>query len=233
METWKPIPDFPNNQISSYGNVKGAREKELKTWLRNGYKSVSLYYKGRKHTFNIHRLVAENFIANDLNKECVNHIDGDKQNNNMSNLEWCSPKENTKHALENNLAKKSKQPVIQFTLDGKYIQQFNSIKEAEYKTGISNKHISSVCKGSRNQTGGFKWLYVKKQSSTQIPLDSKQIVDFPNYLIDRNGDIYSKKSKKIMTPKVLLSGLKTIKLCNNGVSKDLYINKLLREHFNS
>lgn len=78
--------------------------------LINGYTSVTLCNNGRKKQFLLHRLVAEKYISNPYKKPCVNHIDGNKSNNNVSNLEWCTYKENINHAYENGLmvAKKGK-----------------------------------------------------------------------------------------------------------------------------
>lgn len=68
-----------------------------------GYKVVGLWENGKQSTYTVHRLVALAFIPNPDNKPCVNHIDGDKGNNLVSNLEWCTYSENTLHALENKL----------------------------------------------------------------------------------------------------------------------------------
>ena len=110
MENWKTITDFEDYQISSFGNVKSIanaaskKERILKPLITsNGYFRVALY-KGKKSYFkSIHRLVAEYFIENSFNKEQVNHIDGNKLNNNVFNLEWCTYRENINHAIKNNL----------------------------------------------------------------------------------------------------------------------------------
>lgn len=120
MEIWKEIPGFSNYQISNKSNVKSiARikykkyggkynglivpqsypEKILTPRLNNaGYYGVHLYHEGRMQTFSIHRLVALAFLPNPENKETINHIDGNKQNNTLSNLEWATVQENLTHA---------------------------------------------------------------------------------------------------------------------------------------
>lgn len=114
-----PIPGFSNYRISSDGVVKSlsrkvkcgkygkktTKETILKSCVsRNGYPTAVLISdNGKKKTKYVHRLVAESFLDNKNNENCVNHKDGDKLNNCLENLEWCSYKENTLHAFKNNL----------------------------------------------------------------------------------------------------------------------------------
>lgn len=117
-EVWKPIEGYEGlYEVSNLGRVKnlerripfgyGLRtipERILKNNVNEfGYLYVRLYKdaKGKKHK--IHRLVAQTFIENPENKKCVNHIDGNKQNNSVENLEWVTHSENMKHASDNKL----------------------------------------------------------------------------------------------------------------------------------
>lgn len=74
--------------------------KFLKQETIKGYKRVALSVNGKTKRFQVHRLVAMYFIENPLNKPCVNHIDGDKENNNINNLEWCTYSENERHSYD-------------------------------------------------------------------------------------------------------------------------------------
>lgn len=117
-EVWKDIKDFPNYQISNFGRVK-SKGRYRKVGIKNvdkiykkefiingyinkkGYRQVTLYDKnGKPKTMRVHRLVALHFITNSDNLSQVNHIDGNKLNNNVFNLEWISNYDNMQHAIK-------------------------------------------------------------------------------------------------------------------------------------
>lgn len=98
----KTIPGFPNYTIDTNGVVRGTAEKK-QTHGKNGYKYVTLYHKNLGKKLYIHRLMAELYIPNPENKRTVNHIDGIKHNNALSNLEWHTDSENIQHAYDNGL----------------------------------------------------------------------------------------------------------------------------------
>ena len=116
IEEWKDIKGYEGKyQISSFGNVRSLydvnqykntkRIKILKLGQRNGYSVINLCKNGKRKSFQIHRLVAEAFIPNEKNDEIVNHIDEDKKNNNVNNLEWCTQLKNVKHSLHQRINK--------------------------------------------------------------------------------------------------------------------------------
>jgi transposase len=88
---------------TQYKGQQGVVKKLKHNHDHDGYCIITLNHKGKKYTRKIHRLVAEAFIENPLNLPQVNHKDGDKDNNDMSNLEWMSCIDNINHARENNL----------------------------------------------------------------------------------------------------------------------------------
>jgi hypothetical protein len=96
-EIWKPIIGYEGLfEVSSLGRVKNCRfNKFKKQRIRSGYYSVTLFKDKKLKSLSIHRIMAEAFLEN--RKECVNHIDGNKLNNNLNNLEWVSYRENAVH----------------------------------------------------------------------------------------------------------------------------------------
>ena len=115
MELWKDIKGYEGlYKVSSLGrvkrlnrivtehtgNIRHLKEKILKGGkYPNGYKFICLRKNNENKNVMIHRLVAQSFISNSNNKLCVNHIDGNKSNNSVENLEWCTHSENLKHAV--------------------------------------------------------------------------------------------------------------------------------------
>lgn len=108
----KDIKGFENYySVSDDGKIfSKVRRKYLKlNYKKNGYVYVTLQVKNKKFTKRVHRLVAEAFIKNPDNKPFVNHIDGDKSNNSIKNLEWVTGKENNVHAIRTGLFNPKKQ----------------------------------------------------------------------------------------------------------------------------
>ena len=102
LEIWKQIKEYPRYSVSNLGRVKNNNtDKVLKGYMDfKGYQRVCIHCRGEgiRKDLKVHRLVAEAFVPNPDNKPQVNHIDGNKQNNAASNLEFCTNQENQLHA---------------------------------------------------------------------------------------------------------------------------------------
>jgi len=100
-EEYRQIKDCKSYEISNLGNIRNVRRrhKTLKQRLKkDGYYDIRLWYKGRHKSFLIHRLVAVTFLDNPLNKEDINHLDFNRSNNRLENLEWSTTSENVKYS---------------------------------------------------------------------------------------------------------------------------------------
>ena len=128
----------------------------------NGYMVVNLRRDGTSKVSLVHILVATAFIPNPNKLPMVNHIDGDKTNNSVSNLEWSTYSDNNIHALYNNLRKPKGTPVMQITEDGDIVNVFNSATEAERETGISARQILRCVNMKAFYAGGFSWEAYRK-----------------------------------------------------------------------
>ena len=179
-EIWKQIPDFSNYEISSYGNVrnKSSRKHFSKRSLRGGYIRINLKNDDKKpKSLTIHRIVAITFIPNVENKYTVNHINHNKLDNRVENLEWASTTEQNRHKRK---VPRDKQRLISsrkiWRLDrdtNKKIQLYETIRDASKwvfdnnLTSIENfdngnnikTKICAVCRKKRNHSYGYKWEY--------------------------------------------------------------------------
>lgn len=158
------IKDFPNYEVSSLGRVKN-KTQILKTLYNkdNDRPYISLYNNGLRKSVYIHRLVAEAFIPNPQGLPEVNHIDRDKRNNCITNLEWVTPKENMKHLEDNFNFSFGRIPIIGINKRTKEKFLFQSIKEAVdflKKEGYPNASaggISNVINGKRKSAYNYLW----------------------------------------------------------------------------
>lgn len=233
-EIWKNIPNFEGKyKASNLGNVKSLITNKIMSGksLRGGYRSVWLIDK----CYKIHRLVALTFLKNDdKTKNVVNHIDGNKLNNNVKNLEWVTTAENTKHGYtvgKNKVTKRAVKMIGKFT--GNIIYTFESLQLARIVTGISDSSIANVCKGKMLYAGGYKWEFADKNLNETI-IDftgMKEIKNFPNYKIRKDGVIYSIRFKKILKQQINSDGYKVISLANNNKKGTFLVHRLVAEHF--
>jgi len=107
---WKKVIGYEKYEVSNFGIIRNSITKTEKAMTNHnsGYLSTGFCNKYKKETILVHRLVAIHFIPNPDNKRCVNHKDGNKKNNCIENLEWCTHKENNDHAFRNGLKNPAK-----------------------------------------------------------------------------------------------------------------------------
>lgn len=147
--------------VSDKGEVrKDTTNYLMKLQIQQGYSHVTIQINGKAKRFRVHRLVAEAFIPNPDGKPYVNHIDGNRQNNSITNLEWVTPTENTRHAIDTGLMLPTRErAVVQFSLDGEKIAEYVSISAAARETNSKDEKICLCCQLQREQHNGYQWRY--------------------------------------------------------------------------
>lgn len=179
QEAWKNIPNYEDlYQVSNYGRVKSLKyddgvRKHMKTKIlkqclnTNGYYIVNLNNKSHR----VHRLIAKTFISNPNNYPCVNHIDGNKENNRVNNLEWCTSSYNNKEAYRLGLKRppmqgkkgekfpKKMKKILMCDEKGKIIEKFWCLADIPRKYGYSRNEVSKCCRGLKDKYLGYIWRY--------------------------------------------------------------------------
>ena len=178
-EIWLPIEGYENlYEVSNLGRVRrlesvvngkaGSKRKVPGKILKprankNGYLMIRLSKNSIYRPCYLHRLVSSAFIPNPDKKFQVNHLDEDKTNNTVENLEWCTAKENVNYGTRNKrTAEKLQKPVLCVELN----QIFPSLNEAARQLGLSKGNISNVLAGRYKTTGGYHFEYAETKTAS-------------------------------------------------------------------
>lgn len=215
-EIWKVIKDFPNYEVSTFGNVRNITTGKLrKQNIRNGYNHLTLYNGSIEKTLKVHRLVAITFISNPENKNTVNHKDHNPLNNNVNNLEWSTMAEQNKHKREPSKETKSLiasrkvwrvdkntneklelyqtlKLAAQWILDNK----FSSSENIDHL----RKKIISVAQGKSQTAFGYKWIYEQIET-----LENEIWKLIPASLINNNKDYFISTLGRVKNPRGRIS----------------------------
>lgn len=184
-EEWKDVVNYEGYyQVSNLGRIKSLDrvivdkngvEMQIPSIIKKlqksktGYWCIELWRHNKLKYVKVHRLIADAFIPNPENKPQVNHIDSNRLNNDISNLEWCTPSENTIHAVRlgrikspmvgmKGLFTARNKPVIQLSISGVILKEFMSQTAAAIELGLSPTNISACVNGKTKTCGGFKWI---------------------------------------------------------------------------
>lgn len=123
--------------------------------------------QGKRTTKNVHRLTAEEFIPNPNNYEQVNHIDENKENNCIDNLEWCTLTYNINYGYgKYKHAEHLKRKVFQYDINMNFIKEWSSATEAWRNLTIHKNNIMKCCKGEQKTAGGYIWRYADERNTT-------------------------------------------------------------------
>ena len=157
---FEPLKGFEHDYaISRKGKILSLLTDQIvrPTVNSEGYLKITLWKDGKSYTRRVHRLVAEQFIPNPDNLPVVNHIDGNKKNPDVNNLEWCTQQENVQHAFNTGLTLKTSDKVV-VRGDGRV---YKSLTEAAKENYITKSAISKAIHGVRKTAGGWTWKEVK------------------------------------------------------------------------
>jgi len=186
-EQWKVVEGYSNYKISNFGRIINKNNQILKMNKNvSGYTQIAISNNNIRKTLLIHRLVAQAFIPEVEGKTHVNHIDGNKQNNRATNLEWVTPSENMKHAISTgiNIGNKGNpqseemkesnsitfsKPVLQLDLETmEIIKEFKNSIEASKEVNTTYTSILNNCRGESNHSMGFKWCFKEEYNKQEF-----------------------------------------------------------------
>lgn len=170
--TWVRVEDadypiYISDKIEFISFGKYPKGKLLKITFRDGfYPRINIRMNGVKNNRLVHRLVGNAFIPNPENKPQINHKDGNKNNYQIDNLEWCTDQENKVHAYSTGLIKASKneksplsKPIIQYTTRGEFVKEWPCSAEVLRQPEFKGSHIRHVATGKRKTAHGFIWKF--------------------------------------------------------------------------
>lgn len=173
-EIWKDIEGYEGlYQVSNWGRVRSlhrkhsyckSRDNILSNNLSPNYYHVALCKDGKVIRRQVHRLVAENFIPNPNNYPQVNHIDENKTNNMVDNLEWVTARQNLIHSnvlkkMKQAAIKKQQKSVIMYDTNGAYLKEFESATIAAKHIGDYQQNVSACCYGKVNRVKGYVFKF--------------------------------------------------------------------------
>ena len=161
MTAWKTVPDYPAYEASNEGEIRNKKTGRILKKQNNsqGYYTLTLRKNNEPHQVRVHRVVASSFYSDvDFYENLdVNHIDGNKHNNNVNNLEFCTRRENVNHAFRTGLRKPRSMIQVEVIETGKV---YSSIRECAREGGYDQ---SAICKCLSGKQDNYKGYHFKRK----------------------------------------------------------------------
>lgn len=227
MEEWKWIKDYEGEyQISSFGRIKSFKKNKKNGLLmkpkrdgQNRYYIICLSKNGISNYYLIHRLVAQTFLPNPNNLPQVNHIDGNKKNNKLENLEWVTCSENITHAYKLKLNSKGTSIYIIDVFTGKIIEECYSINLASKITGLDDVTIRGILNGDCGTYGKFTFIETDEENLEE-EIKNKLRRTYVIQMIDKNTNEVIKEFCNHLEAKQFMNiTSNAIHNCLQGISK--------------
>jgi hypothetical protein len=233
MEEWKSLEsiDFPNYMGSTYGRLKNRFDRIIKGSLHGGYYRTGIVNnKNQTKSVLIHTLIARIFLGPPPDDTyTVDHIDGNRINNHVTNLRWASPKEQRMNQKREGKRRSSK-PITQMASDGTEIFTWLKIRDASAFLGLSHTNLSKVCKNG-NSLGGYKWKYCLDDIPGEIWKEISS-EEFEPVSVSNKGRYYKHTSEKIGFGFDNHAGYKLINLkFSNKKKKARFLHDLIAQAF--
>lgn len=234
---WKTIENYPNYLISSDKNILSINKMGLlKTGInKGGYITIGLSNAKGRNKLLFHRIMANAFIPKIEGKNVVNHKNGIKTDNTISNLEWVTSQENAKHATDtklNDISKRKSKRCInveQYTINDIFIKKWNSVREAANTLKINRNTIFEVCNNNRKSAGNFKWKYIKPNTNNlEDEIWKQNIGIFNTYKISNMGRIKNSSGKILLYS---TNEYYNIHLQQNKTKKTVRVHRIIAECF--
>ena len=175
---WRIVQEYDHYEVNELGQIRH-RDRKILTPRANpgGYQYVNFKINGKGHNFAVNRIVANAFIPNPNHYLEVNHINGDKTDNRVVNLEWVTSSANKKHSHESGLRQSNGKKVEQLTLSGELLNTFDSVSAAAKYIGCSVGAISNCCNGRTKTSQGYKWRFAEGSTTKYSRKPSESVRD--------------------------------------------------------
>jgi hypothetical protein len=226
MEIWKHVVNYHEYEVSSLGRIR--RNGKCLKPKGKVYAIVNLSKDGIVGTFRLHRLIAETFLPNPESLKVVNHKDGNKLNNILSNLEWTTYSGNALHAKETGLINHTSKKVKMVTCDGN-VTIFSSKKEAIDSLGISEHPIKK--RSGIYHAKNYSLTWGDDIEERNLALVWKPVPGFDDFVVSECGEVWNIKTRSKMIPHESYGYLKVNMKDSLGIKKHVLVHRAVASAF--